>query len=76
MDDNNIEVDPIAKCIKQMFSEDFLMNSPRKMGLIKREREINPVIVSILKSRVKCIFELSKSSAKAGFRFQNIVSYP
>ena len=28
MDDHNIEVDPTAKCIKQMFSEDFLMNNP------------------------------------------------
>ena len=33
-------------------------------------------LVSTSKSRVKCIFGLSKSSALAGFRFQKGVSYP
>ena len=35
----------------------------------------HPVLVSTSKSRVKCIFGLSKSSASAGFRFQKGVSY-
>ena len=52
MDNYNIEVNPTAECIKQMFSEDFLMNSSRKMGLIKRERKFNAVIVSTSNLRV------------------------
>jgi len=47
-----------------------------KLKFPEKRSSIKPLNVSTSKSRVKCIFGFSKSSALAGFRFQKGVSYP
>ena len=43
--DNEKEVDPTVKSIVEMFPEDFLRNTARETGVVKRERKIDPVIL-------------------------------
>ena len=42
---NEKEVDPTVKSIVEMFPEDFLRNTARETGVVKRERKIDPVIL-------------------------------
>ena len=43
---NEKELDPTVKSIiMEMFPEDFLRNTARETGVVKRERKIDPVIL-------------------------------
>ena len=43
--DNENSVDPTVKSLVEMFPEDFLRNTARETGVVKRERKIDVVIL-------------------------------
>jgi hypothetical protein len=43
--DNGNSVDPMVKTLVEMFADDFLRDTARETGFVKRERKIDPVIL-------------------------------
>ncbi|MCD4816148.1 MAG: hypothetical protein K8R06_07085, partial [Methanosarcinales archaeon] len=66
----------LIACDIALFGTGWLIGHDLNYQTRLKEMLQNGFFVSTSKSRVKCIFGLSKSSALAGFRFQKGVSYP